>query len=232
MNRHLRSCLFWYKFLEFFFTNYLAQVGSICLTGVMGRLRKMLFWGLFAVLCVIVSVNVMPVMGKTKLFFVGSFGGAPIVEHPDMMVEFLDFRMSPCGKADVIMVSMMIDGVEVPILAVTDNAEFGALLSQLFEGMVPVETVGEEELEVWMRGRTLFAELTVQVGDLHPVHAEFKGSSGKPFFGEETETMPDYEMTMTYIAFSAIATFTSDGSPCQQTVGMMGPQFLLRIVPT
>ncbi len=195
-------------------------------------MRKVLFWALLTTLCVIlISASFVPVMAKRGMVFVGSFAGAPVIEHPDMMMEFLEFRSSPCGKADVLMISMLMDGTEAPILAVTDNAEFSALLDQVFGGMVPVVTVGEEELEVWRHGRTLIGELTVQVGDLHPVRAEFKGSSGKPVIDEETETIPGYTITLSYIAFSAIATFTSDGTQCQQTIGMMGPQFMMRIVP-
>jgi len=200
---------------------------------VIGSMRKMLFLGLLFTLCsILVSSNLMSVTAESGMVFVGSVGGAPVIEHPGMTVEFLDFRSSPCGRADAIMVSMLIDSMEVPILAVTDNAEFGALLGQLFGGQVPVETVEEEELEVWRHGRTLFAELTVKVGDLHPVYAEFKGSSGAPIFGEESVALPGYELTMKYIAFYAIATFKSGGSQCQQTIGIMGPQFLMKVIPT
>lgn len=187
---------------------------------------------ILALFLVLVSVTATPALAQPKLVFVGSFGGAPVPEHDGMMVEFLDFRESPCGRADVLMVSIMVDEEEVPVCAVTDNEDFAALLDEMFGGMVPVVVVEDEELEVWRKGRTMFAELTVQAEDVHPVSAEIKGCSGKPEKGMESETMPSgAEMTMTYIAYEAVVSFVYDDTPCPPTVGMVGPQFLLKITP-
>jgi len=180
---------------------------------------------------VIVSATATPTLAQPQTVFVGSFGGASVPGHGDMMVEFLDFRKSPCGRADMLMISIIVDG-EVPVCAVTDNEDLGDLLDEMFGGMVPIIVVEDDELEVWRKGRTMFADLTVPAGDIHPVSAEFKGCSGKPEKGMESETMPNgWEMTMTYISYEAIVSFEYDDTPYPPTVGMVGPQFLLKITP-
>jgi hypothetical protein len=181
---------------------------------------------------VLVSAAATPALAKPKMVFVGSFGGAPVLVHEGMMVEFMDFRESPCGRADMLMISIMVNEEEVPVCAVTDNEDLGYLLDEMFAGMVPIIVVEDDELEVWRKGRTLFAELTVEAGPIHPVYAEFKGCSGKPEKGMESETMPNgWEMTMTYIGYEAAVSFVYDETPCPPTVGMVGPQFLLKITP-
>lgn len=179
----------------------------------------------------LVAASTALAVADAKLVFVGSFGGAPVPGHDDVMVEFLDFRRSPYGKADCMMLSVLVDGEEWPILAVTDNEELAELLDWVFLEMVPVEVVAEDELEVWRRGRTLYAELTVQVGDVHPVYAEFKGCSGAAVRMVESETMPGvYEMTLSAITLDAVVTYVC-GEDMVQTVGMVGPQFLWTVTP-
>ena len=181
---------------------------------------------------VLVSAAATPAIAQPQMVFVGSFGGAPVPVHEGMMVEFLDFRESPCGRADMLMISIMMDDVEVPVCAVTDNEDLGDLLDEMFGGMVPIIVVEDEELEVWRKGRTMFAELKVPAGPIHPVSAEIKGCSGKPEKGMESETMPNgWEMTMTYIGYEAAVSFVYDETPCPPTVGKVGPQFLLKITP-
>lgn len=166
-----------------------------------------------------------------KLVLVGSFGGAPVPGHDDVMVEFLDFRRSPYGKADCMMLSVLVDGEEWPILAATDNEELAELLDWMFGGMVPVVVVADDELEVWRRGRTLYAELTVQVGDVHPVYAEFKGCSGAAVRMVESETIPGLcEMTLSAITLDAVVTYVC-GEDTVLAVGMVGPQFLWTVTP-
>jgi len=182
---------------------------------------------------VLVSTNIATAQAKSSLVFVGSSGVAPILVHPGKIAEFLDLRESPCGRADALILSMLMGDPpeEVPLTAVTDNEEFAGLLNEMFGGMVPVIVVEDSELEVWMKGRTMFAELTVPAGQLHPVSAEIKGCSGKPEKGMESETTPDYVMMMTYIGYEAVVSFVYDGTPCPPTVGMLAHQFLLKITP-
>lgn len=195
-------------------------------------MRRTQVLGIFLTLfLVLMSLNTMPALAQPQLVLVGSFGGAPVLGHDSlMMVEFLDFKRSPCGRADVLMLSEIVDMEEEPVAAVTDNEEFVFFLEAM---LIPIVVVVEaEELEVWMKGRTMFAELTVQAGPLHPIYAEIKGCSGKPMKGEESGPMPGGGwMTMTYIGYEAVVSFVYDDTPCPPTVGMVGPQFLLKVTP-
>jgi len=195
-------------------------------------MRKTLVLGIVLTLSLsLVAASTALAVADAKLVLVGSFGGAPVPGHDDVMVEFLDFTRSPYGKADCMMLSVLVDGEEMPILAVTDNDELAELLDWMFAGMVPIVVVADDELEVWRRGRTLYAELTVQVGDVHPVYAEFKGSSGAPVRMVESEIMPGlFEMTLSAITLDAVVTYVC-GEDMVQTVGMVGPQFLLTVTP-
>jgi len=195
-------------------------------------MRKTLVLGIVLVLSLsLVAATTTLAFADAKLVLVGSFGGAPVPGHDDVMVEFLDFRRSPYGKADCMMLSVLVDGEEWPILAATDNEELAELLDWMFGGMVPVVVVADDELEVWRRGRTLYAELTVQVGDVHPVYAEFKGCSGAAVRMVESETIPGLcEMTLSAITLDAVVTYVC-GEDTVLAVGMVGPQFLWTVTP-
>lgn len=198
------------------------------------RMRRITYLAMVPLmLVVLISTYATPTLAEPTLVFVGSFGGAPVPGHDGlMMVEFLDFRRSPAGRADVLMLSEIVDGVEVPVAVVTDNEEFADGMDEMFAGMVPIVVVEDDELEVWMKGRTMFAELTVEAEPIHPIYAEIKGCSGKPMKGEESETMPDGStMTMTYIGYEAVVYFVYDDVVCGPIPGIVGPQFLLKITP-
>lgn len=174
----------------------------------------------------LVSFTVLPVYADPSLVLVGSVGMAMVL-HENLVVEFVDFSRSPYGRADLMEV-LTVD--EIPVICVTDNAELAILLDDLYGGMVPIIVVSDDELEVWRIGRTLYAELTVQAGDMHPICAEIEGVTGKPM--KESVSMPlnGYVIEMTAISRNAVASLVYDGETCPG-LGVVGT-FLMKLTPT
>jgi len=192
------------------------------------KMRRVQILGLIlALFLVLVPGTATPALAQPELVFVGSVGIAPVPGHDGLMiVEFLDIKRSPVGRADALTLSTM---AEEPVAAVTDNEEFAFFLEAMG---FPVVVVEDEELEVWMEGRTMYAELTVSAGPLHPIYAEFKGCYGKPIKGEESGPMPGGAwMTMTYIGYEAVVYFMHDSVVCGPIPGIVCPQFLLKVTP-
>ena len=174
----------------------------------------------------LVSFTVLPVYADPSLVLVGSVGMAMVV-HENLMVEFVDFSRTPYGRADVMEVFTM---DETLVMCVTDNAELAILLDDLYGGVGPITVVSDDELEVWRIGWTLYAELSVQAGDVHPICAEIEGDSGKPM--KESVSMPlnDYVIEMTAISHNAVASLVYDGEICPG-LGVVST-FLMKLTPT
>ncbi len=149
-------------------------------------------------------------MGETMLF---------IQDHPLMAIEVMDIKRSPVGPYDCLIIMMMPD----VMILVTDNEDFGEFIDDAFgvpEFMDSYILVDDAQLEVWRRGKTLFAELTVNVTveppmvpqelTVDPLSIVFEGFGGAKS-GTITEEIPgtELEIIVKYMGFNAFVTIVA-----------------------
>ncbi len=149
-----------------------------------------------------------------------------------MAVEVIDFRRTPFGWVDCLILYLMVDGQDVPLMVITDNQDFADLLDTMI-GMPFTIVVDDDELEVWRIGRRLYAELTTEDLPISPLYMEFKGWSGGPEFESGSEEFPTgYTSTMEMMYFYADVTVDCHGIDCViTTIGMVSPHIIMNVVP-
>jgi len=153
-------------------------------------------------------------------------------DHPDMMIEALDIKQSPFGPYDFLSITILPDVMVV----ITDNNDMADFIDTVMAGGMPVTTrVQDDDLEVWRRGKSLFAELTVEDGPVGNLSIVFGGIGGAES-GTETEEMPGVTMTAKYMGFYAFVNVVAHvGTPaeCEQmTLGVVLTQMRMTLTVT
>lgn len=192
-------------------------------------MKKVFVATLFAV--IVLAVTTVASFARPKAdgvtYWYGSFGQAYIAppEHPNMMVEVFCFKRSPFGPLDMLIVYIWSNVTDtfVPTKGVTDNVECAILTDEMFAGIpswLGAELVEGDELEVWRRGKRLFADLTVNVPpDIPPSYIEFQGCGGA-IHGTETLPFPSgYTLTVRYKGFNAFVFFVCHQWGCEWPAG-------------
>ncbi len=153
-------------------------------------------------------------------------------DHPDMMIEVLDIKRSPFGPYDFLSITIF---PNVTVI-ITDNNDIADFIDDVMGGGMNITTrVQDDELEVWRKGKTLFAELTMADGPVDNLSIVFKGIGGAES-GTETEEMPGVTMTAKYMGFYAFVTVVAHvGTPaeCEQmTLGVLATQMRMILTVT
>ncbi len=201
-------------------------------------MRRMKILGIFlSLVLVLVSGAIIQALAKPKPSEVhyGSMGMTTWFsppDHPDMMIEALDIKRSPFGPYDFLSITIL---PNVTVI-ITDNNDAADFIDDVMGGGMPITTrVQDDDLEVWRKGKTLFAELNVEDGPVGNLSIVFKGIGGAES-GTETEEMPGVTMTARYIGFYAFVTVVAHvGTPdeCEQmTLGVVATQMRMTLTVT
>ncbi len=165
----------------------------------------------------------------------GSMGGttwfAP-PDHPNMMIEALDIQRSPFGPYDLLGINILPD----VMVMITDNEDVADFLDDEMFGGMPVTTrVQDEELEVWRKDKTLFAELTAEVDPVGQLSIMFEGI-GNVKSDIETEEMPGITISVRWTGLNAFVTVVAHvgtQNECEQmTLGFIATQVRMTVTAT
>lgn len=201
-------------------------------------MRRIKILGIFlSLVLVLVSGAIIQALAKPKPSEVhyGSMGMTTWFsppDHPDMMIEALDIKRSPFGPYDFLSITIL---PNVTVI-ITDNNDAADFIDDVMGGGMPITTrVQDDDLEVWRKGKTLFAELNVEDGPVGNLSIVFKGIGGAES-DTETEEMPGVTMTARYMGFYAFVTVVAHvGTPdeCEQmTLGVVATQMRMTLTVT
>lgn len=190
---------------------------------------------------VLVSATSTPALAKrdNNLYGVhyGSIGTTTLINLPDhgpMTIEAMNIERSPFGPYDFLGLMMMPD----IMVMITDNDDFADFIDDVMFGGFPVTIrVQDNELEVWRKGKNLFAELKYSLSPIGNLSIVFEGFGGAKH-GTETEEIPGTDLVMTakFMGFNAFITILAHvGTPAQCeliTLGLVGTHVRWTITET